>query len=60
MEVTDLSFRHHFIVPLLHFLIYCRLIYTYCQCVRFERIPNQLWSFIHQLIKYIVGFAYWY
>ena len=32
-------------------LIYCLLVYTYCQCVRFERIPNQVWSFIHQLIK---------
>ena len=41
-------------------LIYCLLICTYSQCVRFERIPNQVWSFIHRLIKNILGFAYWY
>ena len=41
-------------------LIYCLWVYTYSQCVRFERIPNKVWSFIHPLIKNIVGFAYWY
>ena len=55
---------YHFdIIIQYHDYIYFNLLssfYKYCQCVRFERIPNQVWSFIHQLIENIVGFAFWY
>ena len=35
------------------------LFYTECQCIWFESIPNQVWSYIHQMIKKIVDFAFW-
>ena len=54
----------HLIYPLRSLFItipfnLCSPFYTECQCIWFESIPNQVWSYIHQMIKTIVDFAFW-
>ena len=68
MHVVSAEYKY----PIYHFYIIIKyhdtliLILDYCShftqiaSALFKCIPNQVWSYIHELIKTIVGFSFWY